>query len=110
VKQRGFAGAGGADDGEKFALWNVEINTAQSFDGDFAGVIHLAQLAHMNDGAIHRQEPQWGPDGPRSSRDRLRRVSPMRGRWRARWATSREPRPAAAIRVRIYEVPLARQN
>ena len=49
VKQRRFAGAGRSDDREELALGDLEVHTAERFDGDFAGPIHLAEIADADD-------------------------------------------------------------
>src|SRR6185312_11286383 len=85
VEERGFARTRRTDHREKLSLRHFEIDAPERLHRHFAGVIHLAQIADVNDGAvIHTKAPRWGPDGRRSCRGRRRRVWRSRARCRER--------------------------
>ena len=51
VHQRRLAGAGRADDGHHLTGRDVEVDALERFDFHFAGVVHLADVRHFDDGA-----------------------------------------------------------
>jgi hypothetical protein len=54
VEEGGFAGAGGADDGDELAGVDGEVDVAQGFDLEFAGAVGFAEMLSGDDG-LHRR-------------------------------------------------------
>jgi hypothetical protein len=50
MKQRGFAGAAGSNDGDEFAAGDGEIGATQGLDFDIANAKRFFQVADFNDG------------------------------------------------------------
>src|SRR5579871_1043714 len=71
MKQRGFAGSAGSDDGDELAARHGKIDSAKRVHVGVADVIDLCQALNLN----HRPGLQWHPDGPLSSPGRALRES-----------------------------------
>ena len=53
MEQRGFTGAGRADDGQEIALRDIQADAAQGGNIDVADTVDLAKIADTDDGLGH---------------------------------------------------------